>query len=309
MPRACTSARSTSTSKRSGALEGGGHRRHPRAARRAAGVAQHRPADLAPARPHAVGRAGRRSRSRSTARTSTRCARLAESAARAARRRSPGLVDLQVEKQVLHPAAPHRRRLRARRALRPDAGDGDAGAGDDVERAHGVADRRGQPPLRRGHAPLRPGPLDHRPRRSADRHARPGTCRCACSPTIEETDGPEPDPARERRSAASPSSATATAGATWRPSSPTSAASSAETQLAAGLRHAASRARSRRRRRRRCASARSRSLSLALIFVVLYSRYQSTGAGADHHGQHPARPDRQRDRAQHRRASRCRSRR
>ena len=48
-------------------------------------------------------------------------------------------------------------------------------------------------------------------------------------------------------------------------------------------------------------------LSLALIFVVLYSRYQSTALVADHHGEHPARPDRQRDRALTSPASRSRS--
>jgi HME family heavy-metal exporter len=42
-----------------GALEGGGHGRHPRPPGRPARDAQRRPADLAPPRPHALGRAGR----------------------------------------------------------------------------------------------------------------------------------------------------------------------------------------------------------------------------------------------------------
>ena len=88
-----------------------------------------------------------------------------------------------------HPAAPHRRRLPAGRPLRPDAGDGDAGAGDHVERAHGLADRRGQPPLRRGDAPVRPGPLDDRARRPPDRHAHRARA-AAHGGDVEETDGP-----------------------------------------------------------------------------------------------------------------------
>ena len=67
-----------------------------------AGRPQHRPADLPPHRPHALGRACRRSRSRSSATISTRCAdrplRCVTSVARI-----PGVADLEIEKQVLTP--------------------------------------------------------------------------------------------------------------------------------------------------------------------------------------------------------------
>ncbi len=50
-------------------------------------------------------------------------------------------------------------------------------------------------------------------------------------------------------------------------------------------------------------------VSLALIFMVLYQRYQSAVLADHHPDHHPAGPDRQRDRAGDRRASRCRWRR
>ena len=87
---------------RSARSQGRSPRRHPRAAVGAAGVDQYRAADRAPPRPHAVGRAGadraedlRRRPGHAAAAGGDRCASVSPA--------SRGLVDLQVEKQVLIP--------------------------------------------------------------------------------------------------------------------------------------------------------------------------------------------------------------
>ncbi len=87
---------------RSRAQQGGGVRAHPHQARRAAGLGLHRAADRASYRSHAFGRSGADSSSRSSARTSTPCARWPKRL-RARLQSVAGLVDLQVEKQVLIP--------------------------------------------------------------------------------------------------------------------------------------------------------------------------------------------------------------
>ena len=79
-------------------------------------VDQRRPADLAPARPHAVGRA-RADRAQDLRRGPRHAARAGRGVAQRLAA-VPGLVDLQVEKQVRIPQLEITRRLPARRALR-----------------------------------------------------------------------------------------------------------------------------------------------------------------------------------------------
>ncbi len=112
----------------------------------------------------------RRSRSRSSATTSTRCGRTAE---RLRQRLAtiPGLVDLQVEKQVRIPQLEIRVDYRRAGALRRAAGRGDRSDQPAVERPRGLARRRRLPPLRRGDAAARPAAHDAEARRPPDRDA------------------------------------------------------------------------------------------------------------------------------------------
>ncbi len=173
-------------------------RRHSRAPVRAAGFRRHRPADQPSARPPAVGHPcpdrpeDLRRRSRNAA--PSRRDRAPAARRGAGHRRSSG------REAGAHPAAAHPGRLRARRALRPDAGGGDAGARCVVERPPRLADRRRQPALRRGDAPLRPGSLHHRPARSSDRDAH--RARAARPVRRGRRDRrTEPDPARRHAAA------------------------------------------------------------------------------------------------------------
>ena len=95
------------------------------------------------------------------------------------------------------PAAQGDARLRARRALRHHAGGAHRGARRPVQRPHGLADRRGQPPLRRGHAPVRREPLDDRAAGSAGVDAA-GLRAAAAAGQGRGGRRAEPDPARER---------------------------------------------------------------------------------------------------------------
>ena len=183
MPKASIPPRSRSTSKPSARAKDASHRRHPRAARRAAGC---------------------RSMSASRSRTGsiTCCpgvrAQIAlkifgddldalrahrRSASRSELAGIPGLADLQVEKQVLHPAARNPRRLRPRRALRRAAGSRHRAAQPALERPRRLARRRRLPPLRRRDAAARQAAHHAEAGRSADRDARPAGFRRGRSPT------------------------------------------------------------------------------------------------------------------------------
>ncbi len=118
-----------------------------------AAVDQRRPADLAPARSHAVGRARRR-RDQAVRRRPRRAAQCGGSAAHAAvetawPRRSPG------RKAGPHSAARNPRRLQTRCALRRAAGRGGRPVEPAVERTRGVARGRRLPQLRRRGAAAR----------------------------------------------------------------------------------------------------------------------------------------------------------
>ena len=159
-------------------------------ARRAAGVGRHRPADRAPARPHAVGRAGADRRSRSSARTSTPCARLAETlrerlAARSRPRRPAG------REAGAHPAAQGIHVDYERAAL---YGITPAAL---TEALEGLSNGRVVSQIvegnRRFDVVMRLSDEDRSTtglRRSADLDARRLTCRCGCSPRSRRRDGP-----------------------------------------------------------------------------------------------------------------------
>ena len=91
--------------------------RHAQRAWPPAGGARHRPADLAPHRPHAVGRA-LADRDQDLRRRPRHAARPGRRAARRSWPRIPGIADLQIEKQVLAPQIKVRVDYDARRALR-----------------------------------------------------------------------------------------------------------------------------------------------------------------------------------------------
>ena len=118
---------------------------------------QHRPADLAPARPHAVGRA-RADRAQDLRRGPDTLRGLAEAAAQQLAA-VQGLVDLQVEKQVRIPqlAVVVDYERAALYGVTPATVT--EALETPVERPRGLADRRRQPPLRRRAAPVGRGPL------------------------------------------------------------------------------------------------------------------------------------------------------
>ena len=299
MPKACTQPRSTSISSvpsRSREEVIADIRVAPR---RAAGVGQRRPADLAPARPHAVGRA-RADRGQDFRRGSRHAAQPRRSAARAPGRRSPAWSICRSRSRCCIPQVQVTVDYERAGALRHDPGRV-------TEALETLSNGRVVSQIidgnRRFDVVLRLADAD----RSTDGPARPagrdaGRSRAAAPVRAGRGDRrPQPDPARERRSAASSCSPTPTA-ATWRRSSPTSAASSPRRScrrlLHAARRHVPGAGGGLAADRRCCRSCRS-----ALIFMVLYSRYQSAVLACIIMAQHSAGADRQRDRAVARRAA------
>ena len=258
-------------------------------------VDQHRPADLAPARPHAVGRA-RPDRAQDLRRRPRHAARHRREACASGWRRCPGSSTCRSSGRSACRSCEIRDRLRARRALRR------ASPRRSIDAAQPPVERRGSCRA-----------VVDGARRFDVRDAAADRVRTTASGwatllietpvgriplgQIAEVAGdrrPEPDPARERAPAHGGATPTPTAVPTWRSIVRRSARELAAAQLAAGLLHAARRAPSRRRRRPARTIAALSLLSLALIFAMLYSALPLGGAGADHHGQRAARPDRQR---------------
>ena len=218
----------------------------------------------------------------------------------------PGLVDLTVEKQVLIPQITVR--LDHRKAAQAGLSPGEAirrAAGADRRRAR-CADRRRRAPLRAGAAPAGRPAQPAGPGAHADRHARPGACRCRASPRWKKPTARTRSAARTAAGASS-SMPTPTA-ATWAASSPTSAASIAKARAAdrqlrqpgrpvpgAGAGHAAD--------RRPVAGVAGDDVPGAVLALPV------GGAGRHHHGQHPAGADRQRGGDVDRRRAACRWRR
>ena len=186
----------------------------------------------------------------------------------------PGLVDLQIEKQVLIPQL----------KVTPDYeraslyGITPAALTEALEGLCGwprrLADRRGQPPLRCRDAHFRREPLDHGAAGPARRPHRRGSCPCACWPRSKRATVPIKSSARTG-SGASSCMPTATAGATWRPSSPTCGGSSPRRSLPSGY---TTQLEGTFRAQEDAAFVIGvlSLVSLALIFMVLYQRYQST---------------------------------
>jgi HME family heavy-metal exporter len=154
---------------------------------RVAGGLQRRPADLAPARPPAVRACARRSRSKSTATTSTRCAAWPRRCASAWR--DPGVTDLQIEKQVLIPQL--KMRLDYDKAARYGVAPGNLlrSLEQMIEGEPRDPDHRGQPALRPAGAPAGKRAQPAGTGRPADRNA--ARLRAVVElASVEESDGP-----------------------------------------------------------------------------------------------------------------------
>ena len=165
-----------------------------------------RPADRAPARPHAVGRA-RADRAQDLRRGLDTLRGLAEPTAKTRLKAIPGIVDLQIEKQVRIPQMQVRVDYAKAALYGAQPEPGDRSARDACRTA--ASSRRSSTAveaLRRRDAPARCRPHHARARRHADRDARPGRIPLARSPRWSRPTGPTRSSARTA-GAASPCSA------------------------------------------------------------------------------------------------------
>ena len=162
---------------RSARSEGRGHWPTSAPAGRPAGVGQHRPADLAPARPHAVRRA-RADRAQDLRRGSRHAAPPGRDSCASGWPAFRGWSTFRSRSRSCIPQVRIAGRLRARRALRPHAGRGDQ-ALEALSNGRVVSQIVKATGASTWCCACRTGPHDHRPRRPPDRDA--GGPRAACA--------------------------------------------------------------------------------------------------------------------------------